>query len=52
MTYSTVREEAYASVTLRLLKSKTGACRGIILKKGAACSARSAETVPTRFGSA
>jgi hypothetical protein len=34
MTYSTVREEPYAGVTLRLLKSKTGEHRGIILKKG------------------
>ena len=34
MTYNTIREEPYAGVTLRLLKSKTSEHRGIILRKG------------------
>lgn len=51
MTYSTVREEPYAGVTLRLLKSKTGEHRGIILKRAAASLACLAETVPTKSGS-
>ena len=34
MTCGTIREEPYADVTLRLLNTKTGEHRGIILKKG------------------
>lgn len=52
MTYGTIREEPYAGVTLRLLKSKTGEYRGIILKKGGGILARSAETAPMKSGSA
>lgn len=55
MTYGTIREEPYAGATLRLLKSKTGEYRGIIVRKGGGIlgpfgGAHSAETVPTKSG--
>ena len=50
MIYRTIREEPYAGATLRLANFKAGEYRGILLKRVAASSARSAETSPTKPG--